>query len=114
MRERTTVQPQGGTDRRDFEEGLCRFRDETKALIDIDNHPSMVSCRQVEGIPTTAWDLLDIMQPVLEGMERVHAAGVLHRDIKRSNKEFRKNSVGYSSSSRVEVKRHAPGRKAQC
>ena len=44
--------------------------------------------------------LLDVMQPVLEGMERVHAAGVLHRDIKRWNKEFRKNSVGYSSSSR--------------
>lgn len=103
VREGTTVQPQGGTDRRDFKEGLCRFRDETKAPIDFDNHPSVVSCREAEGSLTTAPDLLDIMQPVLEGMERVHAAVVLHRDIKRSNKEFRKNSEGYSSSSRVEV-----------
>ena len=103
MREGTTVQPQGGTDRKDFKEGLCRFRDETKVLIDFDNHPSVVSYRESEGSPTTASDLLDVMQPVLEGMERVHAAVVLHRDIKLSNKEFRKKSEGYSPSSRVEV-----------
>lgn len=89
VREGTTVHLQGGTDRRDFEEGLCRFQDETKVLIDFYNHPSVESCRESEGSPTTASDLLDVMQPVLEGMERVHAAVVLHPDIKPSNKEFR-------------------------
>ena len=49
VREGTTVHLQGGTDRRDFEEGLCRFRDETKVLIDFDIHPSVVSCREAEG-----------------------------------------------------------------
>ena len=113
VREGTTVQPRSGTDRRDFEEGLRRFRDEAQALIDFDAHPSIVSCREffrahgtaylvmayedgpslaevlasreAEGRSFTASDLLAVMQPVLEGLDRVHAAGVLHRDIKPSN-----------------------------
>ena len=113
VREGTTVQPRGGTERKDFEEGLRRFRDEAQALIDFDSHPSIVSCREffrahgtaylvmayedgeslaevlasreAEGRPFTAADLLGVMVPVLEGLERVHAAGVLHRDIKPSN-----------------------------
>ena len=113
VREGTTVQPRSGTERKDFEEGLRRFRDEAQALIDFDSHPSIVSCREffrahgtaylvmayedgpslaevlasreAEGRPLTAADLLGVMRPVLEGLERVHAAGVLHRDIKPSN-----------------------------
>ena len=113
VREGTTVQPRSGTERKDFEEGLRRFRDEAQALIDFDSHPSIVSCREffrahgtaylvmgyeegqslaevlasreAEGRPFAAADLLGVMQPVLEGLERVHAAGVLHRDIKPSN-----------------------------
>ena len=113
VREGTTVQPRSGTERKDFAEGLRRFRDEAQALIDFDSHPSIVSCREffrahgtaylvmgyeegqslaevlasreTEGRPFGAADLLGVMQPVLEGLERVHAAGVLHRDIKPSN-----------------------------
>ncbi len=113
VREGATVQPRSGTERKDFAEGLRRFRDEAQALIDFDSHPSIVSCREffrahgtaylvmgyeegqslaevlarreAEGRPFEAADLLGVMQPVLEGLERVHAAGVLHRDIKPSN-----------------------------
>ena len=113
VREGTTVQPRSGTERKDFEEGLRRFRDEAQALIDFDSHPSIVSCREffrahgtaylvmayedgeslaevlarreAEGRLFAAADLLRVMEPVLEGLERVHAAGVLHRDIKPSN-----------------------------
>ena len=113
VREGATVQPRSGTERKDFEEGLRRFRDEAQALIDFDSHPSIVSCREffrahgtaylvmgyeegqslaevlarreAEGRSFAAADLLGVMQPVLEGLDRVHAAGVLHRDIKPSN-----------------------------
>ena len=113
VREGATVQPRSGTDRKDFEDGLRRFRDEAQALIDFDSHPSIVSCREffrahgtaylvmayeegqslaellatreAEGRPFTESELLAVMMPVLEGLARVHAAGVLHRDIKPSN-----------------------------
>ena len=113
VREGATVQPRSGTDRKDFEDGLRRFRDEAQALIDFDSHPSIVSCREffrahgtaylvmayeggqslaellasreAEGHPLTESELLAVMTPLLEGLERVHAAGVLHRDIKPSN-----------------------------
>ena len=113
VREGATVQPRSGTERKDFAEGLRRFRDEAQALIDFDSHPSIVSCREffrahgtaylvmgyeegqslaevlasreAEGRPFGAADLLGVMRPVLEGLDRVHAAGVLHRDIKPSN-----------------------------
>ena len=113
VREGATVQPRSGTDRKDFEDGLRRFRDEAQALIDFDSHPSIVSCREffrahgtaylvmayeegqslaellatreAEGRPFTESDLLAVMTPVLEGLAGVHAAGVLHRDIKPSN-----------------------------
>ena len=113
VREGATVQPRSGTDRKDFEDGLRRFRDEAQALIDFDSHPSIVSCREffrahgtaylvmayeegqslaellasreAEGRPFTEQELLAVMTPVLEGLARVHAAGVLHRDIKPSN-----------------------------
>ena len=119
VREGATVQPRSGTDRKDFEDGLRRFRDEAQALIDFDSHPSIVSCREffrangtaylvmayeegqslaellasreAEGRPLTESELLAVMTPVLEGLERVHAAGVLHRDIKPSNILIRRN-----------------------
>ena len=113
VREGATVQPRSGTDRKGFDDGLRRFRDEAQALIDFDSHPSIVSCREffrangtaylvmayeegqslaevlaireAEGRPFTESDLLAVMTPVLEGLAGVHAAEVLHRDIKPSN-----------------------------
>ena len=121
VREGATVQPRSGTDRKDFEDGLRRFRDEAQALIDFDSHPSIVSCREffrangtaylvmayeegqslaellasreAEGRPFTESELLAVMMPVLEGLARVHAAGVLHRDIKPSNILIRRSDV---------------------
>ena len=113
VREGTTVRPRSDTVRRDFEDGLRRFRDEAQVLVGFDNHPSVVSCRdffrengtaylvmayedgrslaevlarrEAEGHPFTESDLRTVMTPVLEGLARVHAAEVLHRDIKPSN-----------------------------
>ena len=118
VREGATVRPRSGTVRKEFEDGLLRFRDEAQALIDFDSHPSIVSCRdffrahgtaymvmeyedahslaevlasrEAQGRPFTESDLLAVMKPLLEGLARVHEAGVLHRDIKPSNILIRK------------------------
>ena len=118
VREGATVRPRSGTLRRDFEDSLRRFRDEAQVLVGFDSHPSIVSCRdffrangtaylvmayedgqslakvlarrEAEGHPFTKSDLLAVMTPLLEGLARVHAAGVLHRDIKASNILIRK------------------------
>ena len=113
VREGTTVQPRSATVQGDFDDGLRRFRDEAQALIDLDSHPNIVSCRdffrahgtaylvmtyedgqslaevlakrEADGRPFGESDLLAVMVPVLEGLARVHAAGMLHRDVKPSN-----------------------------
>ena len=118
VREGVTVRPRSGTVRKDFEDGLRRFRDEAKVLVGFDSHPSIVSCREffrahgtaylvmayedgrslaevlaireAEGHPFTDSDLLAVMMPLLEGLARVHAAGGLHQDIKPSNILIRK------------------------
>ena len=118
VREGATVRPRSGTVRKDFEDGLRRFRDEAQVLVGFDSHPSIVSCREffrahgtaylvmacedgrslaevlssreLEGRPFAESDLLAVTTPLLEGLARVHAAGVLHRDIKPSNILIRK------------------------
>ena len=94
-------------------DGLRRFREEARALIEFDKHPSIVSCRdffwlnntaylvmeyedglslaellrlrEAEGRPFCEDDLVRVAVPLLEGLERVHDAGMLHRDIKPAN-----------------------------
>ncbi len=113
LREGASVHPRSAACRADYEDGLRRFRDEARALIDFQNHPSIVSCREFfrangtaylvmeyeEGLPLSQLlarreaagrpfaeaDLLAVMVPLLEGLARVHEAGALHRDIKPSN-----------------------------
>ena len=113
VREGASVHPRSAACQADYEDGLRRFRDEARALIEFQSHPSIVSCREFfrangtaylvmeheEGLPLSELlrrreasgrpfdeaDLLAVMVPLLEGLERIHEAGMLHRDIKPSN-----------------------------
>ena len=96
-----------------FEDGLRRFRDEAEQLRRFRNERYIVSClnyfeangtaylvmdhdeglplseflrrREAAGQPFTEADLRAVVEPLLEGLEVVHRAGVLHRDIKPGN-----------------------------
>ena len=96
-----------------FEDGLRRFRDEAQQLRRFRNEPYIVSClnyfeangtaylvmdyddglplseflrqREAAGHPFTEADLRAVVEPLLEGLEVVHRAGALHRDIKPGN-----------------------------
>ena len=113
LREGASVHPRSAACRAGYEEGLRRFRDEARALIEFQAHPSIVSCRDFfrengtaylvmeyeEGLPLSELlrrreasgrpfdeaDLVAVMVPLLEGLRRVHEVGMLHRDIKPSN-----------------------------
>ncbi len=101
-----------------YEDGLRRFRDEARALMQFQDDIGVVSCRdffrangtaymvmeyeegrtlaevlaerEAAGRPFDQADLLGVMVPLLTGLERVHQAGLLHRDIKPSNILIRK------------------------
>ena len=45
VRDRVTVRAKNASCKAPFTDGLRRFRDETKALIDFQNHPNIVDCR---------------------------------------------------------------------
>ena len=113
LREGASVHPRSAACRAGYEDGLRRFRDEARALIEFQAHPSIVSCRdffrangtaylvmehedgmplselllrrEEAGRPFDEADLLAVMVPLLEGLRQVHEAGMLHRDIKPSN-----------------------------
>lgn len=113
VREGTTVRPRQGADSELFEEGLRRFEDESRSLIEFDGHPTVAACRdffrahgtgylvmdyedgesfaeallrrESEGRPFAESDLLAVVEPLLEGLARVHEAGLLHGDINPSN-----------------------------
>lgn len=113
VREGATVRPRQGADSEQFEDGLRRFEDESRALIEFDGHPGVVACRdffrahgtgylvmdyedgeslaevllrrESERRPFDESDLLAVIEPLLEGLSRVHQAGLLHGDINPSN-----------------------------
>ena len=109
----TTIRARSADCETHFADGLRRFREEAKALIDFQQHPSVVDCRDffrangtaylvmeyVEGLPLsellrqreaagqpfTESDLLGIAIPLAQGLAHIHRAGVIHRDIKPAN-----------------------------
>ena len=113
VREGQSVHPVNTDSQGLFEEGMDRFLQEAKQLIRFRMHPSIVSCRdffrtngtaylvmdleegmslsellharEAEGCPFDEEDLRTVMVPLLEGLDLVHAAGVLHRDVKPAN-----------------------------
>lgn len=101
-----TVWSGTGTVRKDFKDGLRRFRDAGRMQVGFTSFPSIVSCqcffrasgtaylgmlcedgqslagfpvrREAEVHPFTEADLLAVMLPLLDCLVGVHAAGVLH------------------------------------
>ena len=113
VREGVTIRSKSAECDSHFADGLRRFREEAKALIEFQQHPSIVDCREffrangtaylvmeyVEGLPLsellrqreaagrpfTESDLLAIAIPLAQGLAHIHRAGVIHRDIKPAN-----------------------------
>ena len=113
VREGSTIRAKSAECETHFADGLRRFREEAKALIEFQQHPSIVDCREffrangtaylvmeyVEGLPLsellrqreaagmpfTESDLLAIAVPLAQGLAHIHRTGVIHRDIKPAN-----------------------------
>lgn len=113
VRENGVVSPRGEPCEAPFEDGLQRFREEARLLVEFEEHPNVVSCRdffsgrgtaymvmdfedgkplsqvlrerEAEGRPFREVDLRTVIIPLLKGLESVHSKGVLHRDIKPAN-----------------------------
>ena len=113
VREGATIRAKSAESEAHFADGLRRFREEAKALIEFQQHPSIVDCREffrangtaylvmefVEGLPLSELlrqreaagkpfkesDLLAIAIPLAQGLAHIHRAGVVHRDIKPAN-----------------------------
>ena len=113
VREGATIRAKSAECEAHFADGLRRFREEAKALIEFQQHLSIVDCREffrangtaylvmeyVEGLPLsellrqreaagkpfTESDLQAIAIPLAQGLVHIHRAGVIHRDIKPAN-----------------------------
>ena len=112
VREGTEVQPINSGARDNYDEGLRRFLEEAKRLVQF-NHPNIVRCRdffrangtaylvmdyedglplsellrrrEEQGNPLIEDEIKQVILPLLDGLAVVHAHDVLHRDIKPGN-----------------------------
>ncbi len=115
-RDGMTVQPVSETTRQDYEWGLTRFRQEAKLLLSM-RHPNIVpslnyfeangtaylvmeyqdgqTLSQITAGATTLEEseVREFLDPLLDGVEYVHKAGLLHRDIKPDNIFIRKDGT---------------------
>ena len=109
-----TVRPRTGQQGERYQWGLERFITEAKTLARFD-HPNIVRVYSVFEHNNTAYmamryeegenlavvleqrgtlverELLSILMPILDGLERVHQAGFIHRDIKPENIYLRRD-----------------------
>ena len=119
VRDGTEVQPISSKSRGGFDEGMRRFLEEAKRLVQF-NHPNVVRCRDFfrangtaylvmdfedglplsellqrredQGNPLSGDEIKRIILPLLDGLAVVHAHDVLHRDIKPSNIFIRRST----------------------
>jgi serine/threonine protein kinase len=122
----------GEENHQQFEWGLERFLDEARALATFrhpnivrvlryfrDNGTAYIVMEYESGLPLKRWvpqnaplsrkSVLSILNPLLDGLEQVHKAGFLHRDIKPDNIYVRADDtpvlLDFGSARRVQTNR---------